>query len=45
MFSFPAARAARIAINACNDTNLEVTFCYFSAEAFALYDRLLSELM
>ena len=41
IFRFPAERAAKIAVETCQDTSLDVTFCCFSDGDLALYEQLI----
>jgi O-acetyl-ADP-ribose deacetylase (regulator of RNase III) len=41
VYGFPAKRAARIAVEACRGSSLDVTFCCFSRDDLALYRGLL----
>lgn len=41
IFGFPSDRAARIAVAACGDSPLEVTFCCFSQDDLELFRGLL----
>ena len=41
IFGFPIERAARIAVETCRDSPLEITFCCFSAFDRSIYQALL----
>jgi len=41
IYGFPIDRAARIAVEACKDSPLEITFCCFSASDLGVYQALL----
>ena len=41
VYGFPALRAARIAVEACRSSFLDITFCCFSREDLGLYQGLL----
>lgn len=42
IFGFPADRAAKIAVDACGESELEVTFCCFSESDLEIYSGLLA---
>jgi len=41
IFGFPEDRAARIAVNTCKASRLEITFCCFTPEDLSYYKQLL----
>ena len=41
VYGFPALRAARIAVEACRASSMDITFCCFSREDLGLYQGLL----
>jgi len=41
IYGFPIERAARIAVEACSDSPLEITFCCFSLHDLGVYQELL----
>lgn len=41
VYGFPALRAARIAVEACRSSSMDITFCCFSREDLGLYQGLL----
>ena len=41
VYGFPALRAARIAVEACGSSSMDITFCCFSREDLGLYQGLL----
>lgn len=43
IFAFPADRAAKIAVETCKDSDLDITFCCFSKAHLDLYQALLEE--
>ncbi len=42
IYGFPVEPAARIAIEACRESGLDVTFCCFSEDDLAVYEKRLS---
>lgn len=43
VYRFPFERAARIAVECCAESALEVTFCCFSPSDLEVYERILAE--
>ena len=41
IFGFPSERAAKIAVETCKGSELEIVFCCFSREDLAIYEKLM----
>lgn len=42
IYRFPASKAAFIAVNACQSSTLDITFCCFSPSDLEIYEKLLN---